>query len=617
MGLLLLFNSSVQGSVTTDLPDLYLEWSPTTGPRDVPIWERIPLADIRSIDINRGRNRELDRFQAGRMTCVLDNRDRLYDPRYSAGANFGNVKPMKRIRLRAVWDNTYDLFTGFVDSWDQDYGMPNEATCTVTATDGFKVIEAFRWPSSVYAQEVLVDNPAHWWRMGDRVGSTVAIDHVLRPANGNFSGQTATFGVAGLNDLDAVTACKTVGLGGFDVPAVASLGSEHTAFTIETLVVSHGTGISTGTARVYFQDTTPGVSLSLLHSGLGNVFAWEGLTSTTTHDVEEVFHVVGVYDNGTASLYINGVLEATGAADGTTAGDFIIARSAPTHSITTQEIAVYHTALSAERIAAHYDATIAPWNGDTTGERIERFLDAIGWPAADRDVDAGESTLQTATFGSSPLADAQVAADTEYGELFILPNGSVRFIGRHNKWLPPYNDPQVTLSDDGSDIGYGRLRFNYDDQLIRNRVTIGYENGTSYTANSTSSQDDFLIKSYGLSGLPGDVDTEGVDYAHYVLGRYDQPLLRVEGISITPQKDPDVMWPAVLAADLVYQVNVERTPQGVGTAIDQDYTIEGVSHHIEPKFWRTNLQLSPADTPGAWIWDSTSQGIWDTNVWGF
>jgi hypothetical protein len=73
----------------------------------------------------------------------------------------------------------------------------------------------------------------------------------------------------------------------------------------------------------------------------------------------------------------------------------------------------------------------------------------------------------------------------------------------------------------------------------------------------------------------------------------------------------------VLAADLVYQVNVERTPQAVGTAIDLNYTIEGVSHKITPQFWRTDLQLSPADTPGAWIWDSTSQGIWDTNTWGF
>src|SRR5581483_10642963 len=155
---------------------------------------------------------------------------------------------------------------------------------------------------------------------------------------------------------------------------------------------------------------------------------------------------------------------------------------------------------------------------------------------------------------------------------------------------------------------------NYDDQLIRNRVTIGYENGAVFTANSTSSQDDFYIQSYAKTSLIGDHDSEAVDYANYILGRYDDPLLRVEGISITPQRDPDTMWPAVLSADLVYQVNVERTPQGVGSAIDIDYTIEGISHRIEPKFWRTELQLSPADTPGAFILDSTSQGILDTNT---
>jgi hypothetical protein len=282
-----------------------------------------------------------------------------------------------------------------------------------------------------------------------------------------------------------------------------------------------------------------------------------------------------------------------------------------------QFAAFYDRALTPAEITEHAAAFIAPWNGDTSGARIERLADEIGWPAADRDIDTGESTLQSADIAGSANGHAQLVRDTEYGEFFFLGNGSVRFISRQNKWKPPYNTPIFVLSDDGADLGYAALKFNYDDQLIRNRVTVGYDGGRTYTANSTGSQDDFYIQGHSLTGLIGDVDSEAVDYAHYIAGRYDEPLLRVEGVSITPQRDPVTMWSAALSADLVYQVNVERTPQSVGTAIDLGYVIEGVRHHIEPKLWRTDLQLSPADTPGAFILDSTSQGILDQNALGW
>ena len=635
MGLLLLWNGSVQGTAGT-FPTIYLEWSPTTGPRDVPIWERIPLADIRSIDINRGRNRELDQFQAGRMTVVLDNRDRLYDPMYSAGTNFGNVKPMKRIRLTAVWDRSYYLFTGFVDSWDQDYDMTKEAICTVTSTDGFKVwADADQF--SAYGEEIQADLPTAWWRLNESLGSTHIFDtsgngHTLA-VNG-----APTFAAAGLNEFDSDTAVTTTAVTqGFQTFAAATLPVT-SSFTVEGIIQTTATtnqlviAAATAAFDTGFEIDT-NVSLGKLFFAIKTAAGGStSFSSNATVNDGEPHHFVATWQaGGTLSLYIDGALDNTTTNTGTTIGTtgytLIGGGSIPniTGGMTAvsgmvgtyDEFAIYDHVLSAADVTRHHEALIAPWNGDTTGERIERLADAIGWPAADRDIDTGDSTLQSADLGGSALAHAQLVRDTEYGEFFFLPNGSVRFIGRQNKWLPPYSDPLFTLSDDGSDLSYGRLKFNYDDQLIRNRVTVGYDNGIVFTANSTSSQDDFLIKSYSKTSLIGDVDSEAVDYANYILGRYDEPLLRVEGISITPQKAPATMWPSVLAADLVYQVNVERTPQGIGTAIDQDYTVEGVSHHIEPKFWRTELQLSPADTPGAFILDSTSQGILDTNTLGF
>jgi hypothetical protein len=856
VGLLTLLNAPGQGTNTSDMPDLYLEWSPTTGPRETPVWERIPLSDIRQIDINRGRNRELDRFQAGRMSVVLDNRLRRYDPQLGAQAQYidfpgtsgnyastpdsaavsitgdidirvrvalddwtpaavqslimkefvgarsygmnvgttgalrirysidgtnalefgssatvsftngqtawvratrvastgvarfftstdatndpdavvwtqlgtdvattagniadttsdlhfgarvaggtadvlagnvyyaevrngingpvvakfdpntvpqqatripntwvadttgetwtingsawawggtwgtpwsGNIKPMRRIRLRAIWDTTYDLFSGFVDSWDQEYDHTNEATCVVTATDGFKVLSEAGTPSSAYAEEIRSDTPTAWYRLNEGTGSTTFVDASGNGHNLTITG-TPTFGTASLNEFDsdtAVTLSTTAGASR-NTPIITS-GS----FTVEFLykrTVEEGQTLIVGQA-----DQINGAGFEVDTDSTDNFFFavstttgfLANVTSNTTIVVGTLYHVVCVWEpNGQLTIYVNGEDDTAIAdttfpslpADQTWTGSVLLGAgelsgvTVPGPQAVVDEVAVYNYPFTADDVTSHYEAIIAPWNGDTTGQRIGRLLDAIGWPATDRDVDTGDSTLQSAELGTSALEHAQLVRDTEFGELFMLPDGRVRFVGRQNKWKPPYNDPVATFSDDGSDLGYGRLKFNYDDQLIRNRVTIGYDNGITYTANSTGSQDDFFIKSYDKTGLIGDVDSEAVDYANYVVGRYDEPLLRVQGISVTPQRDPDVMWPEVLGLDLVYQVNVERTPQGVGSVIDLDYTIEGVAHHIEPRFWRTELQLSPADTPGAFILDSTSQGILDTNTLGW
>ena len=656
MGLLLLWNGSVQGTAGT-FPTIYLEWSPTTGPAAAPAWERIPLADIRSIDINRGRNRELDQFQAGRMTVVLDNRDRLYDPQYSAGANFGNVKPMKRIRLRAVWDTTYDLFTGFVDSWDQNYDMTDEAVCLNASTDSFKVAAGTDLPVSVYYSEVAADDPSVWLRLDDtqkfaQTSLTAVNSGTLgSAANGTFTGPP-TLGGAGLingdpgtsmvclspdvntgvgwngviiddGDFDLVKGGQTWAAEVWALPqanagagSIWLIGSDAGAGTPHVQVAMQLAG---GVTRFYVQ----------VDDGV-NQFE---ITEPTDSDILARHHVVVKFKIGEPlRLWVDG----TRTDDGVNLSGFssvhvpITVGYYPSPSLSDGEgnwigpvsNAAFYIGDAAEAVdddwvTRHLEAGTAPWNGDTTGERIERMLDLLGIAEADRNVDTGDSTLQSAELSGSVLGHMNLVRDTEYGELFVTPDGKFRFVSRSSRWRPPYSDPLFTLSDDGSDLGYGRLKFNYDDQLIRNEATIGYSNGFTYTANSTSSQDDFLVKSYSLTGLIGDVDSEAVDYANYIVARYDEPLLRVEGISITPQKAPATMWPSVLAADLVYQVNVERTPQGIGTAIDQDYTIEGVSHHIEPKFWRTELQLSPADTPGAFILDSTSQGILDTNTLGW
>lgn len=59
------------------------------------------------------------------------------------------VKPMRPVRVRAIWNSvTYDLFRGYVDSWDIEWNGPNWSEVTVPCTDAFKIFSNFDRRSS-------------------------------------------------------------------------------------------------------------------------------------------------------------------------------------------------------------------------------------------------------------------------------------------------------------------------------------------------------------------------------------------------------------------------------------------------------------------------------------
>lgn len=105
-------------------------------------------ADVRSFSTGGGRQRQIERFGASTASIVLNNRSGDYDPANLSGpyvaAGVTQVAPMRRVRIRATWAGiTYNLFSGFADSWDVGYVGNSDQTTTLQATDGFKVLGRF------------------------------------------------------------------------------------------------------------------------------------------------------------------------------------------------------------------------------------------------------------------------------------------------------------------------------------------------------------------------------------------------------------------------------------------------------------------------------------------
>lgn len=89
------------------------------------------------VQVARGRSRELDRFNAGQLDVLLDNRARTFDPLYPSSPYAGQIIPHREIRVKS---NNEEVFFGVIDDWNLDYTPTGDNTATAIASDGFTLL---------------------------------------------------------------------------------------------------------------------------------------------------------------------------------------------------------------------------------------------------------------------------------------------------------------------------------------------------------------------------------------------------------------------------------------------------------------------------------------------
>jgi len=111
-------------------------------------------AYVTSIEIRRGKARELDQTPAGSATITLDDPTGLFDPDTTTSPYYPNITPLRRVRVTASWcGHTYYLFSGFVTGWPRGYEGIAVSTTQVRAVDGFGVLNVLP-VSAAFAQEL-------------------------------------------------------------------------------------------------------------------------------------------------------------------------------------------------------------------------------------------------------------------------------------------------------------------------------------------------------------------------------------------------------------------------------------------------------------------------------
>lgn len=251
-----------------------------------------------------------------------------------------------------------------------------------------------------------------------------------------------------------------------------------------------------------------------------------------------------------------------------------------------------------------------------SGARIETFLDVVDWPSSQRDIDAGDSTMQAdpGTADRDLLSAIQLVETSEFGGFFIDAEGNATFLSRDTVSKKADETPTV-FADDGTGIGYQQIEFANDDTLLVNDVTVTRLNGIApQNVFDQTSIDTFFLHSGQRQGILVQTDAEALDQATTLLVARKNTTDRIDSMTIT-LLDPNET--ATISAGLTLEifdlVNVTKTVPG-GSTITKELFVQGVQHDISNTTFNTKI-LTAEPLIQAFILNSTTlQGRLDTGI---
>ena len=92
---------------------------------------------VESVNITRGRSRQLDQFNAGTATVSFDNATRILDPLNTASIYYPFVLPRCPIIILA---NGIPIYTGLITDWNLDYDIADQDMMYASCSDQFTVL---------------------------------------------------------------------------------------------------------------------------------------------------------------------------------------------------------------------------------------------------------------------------------------------------------------------------------------------------------------------------------------------------------------------------------------------------------------------------------------------
>jgi len=110
----------------------------------------VDVSDIAlQISIRRGRNRILNKFEAGTATVILADDNGYFSAQNTSSPYYGKLLPLRKIRIYADYNDgggvdRYYLYSGYITTYNSTYGVGIEDTSKITlqCVDGFRLLNS-------------------------------------------------------------------------------------------------------------------------------------------------------------------------------------------------------------------------------------------------------------------------------------------------------------------------------------------------------------------------------------------------------------------------------------------------------------------------------------------
>lgn len=251
--------------------------------------------------------------------------------------------------------------------------------------------------------------------------------------------------------------------------------------------------------------------------------------------------------------------------------------------------------------------------GQTTGARITKILDTIGWPSSMRDIDTGQTTVQAdPATQRTALGALQTVATTEYGAIYMGADGKAVFQDRALTTSSVAGTPTV-FNDNGTGIGYFDVKWVLDDSQVYNKATVTREGGSVQTVTNQASIDKYFTHSYNQSGLLMQTDDEALNYAKAFIASRAETSIRVDELTLDLQQDNYTDGTiAGLNLDFFSPITI-TTSQPNSTYLTKTVQVFNITHQIRPDSWKVKFGTAEPIIDG-FIVGSTLFGILGTST---
>ena len=257
-------------------------------------------------------------------------------------------------------------------------------------------------------------------------------------------------------------------------------------------------------------------------------------------------------------------------------------------------------------------------SAEASGTRINTVLSysEINYQGA-RAIDTGSSTLGAYAIAqdTNVLNYLQLVNTSEQGYLFMSANGTLTFKGRSSVLNPVAG---ATFNTDGTGLPYQTLVNQYGDELLYNYIVTQSPAGAKQTASNATSIALYQAQQYALMDLLNSTTTEVAGLGNYLLGKYQNPVLRFTGLSTQMAALSAANQNIILGLDMTSICTVVKNFV-VGTPATETQTliVSGISHNITPGSHIVSYTFESTDGNAYFTLNDAIFGTLDNNLLSF